>query len=72
LIYFIAENKKYFQENKEVNTNPEMIYKNIIRSNILEMGKEMKNVYYINLDHTQNKMRNVLTDQFRKLRNYFS
>lgn len=72
MIYYMAEAEKYFQENKEVNTNPEIIFKYIIRNNILNLGKEMKNVYYTNLDHTQRRIREVLSDQFRKLRNHFS
>lgn len=72
IIYAFAETKKYFNENKDVNTNPEMIYNSIIKGNIMELGKEMKNVLYINVDQSQKRIRNVLQDQFRKLRNHFA
>lgn len=72
MIYYIAETKKFFLENKEINTDPKMIYNYILRTNIMNLGKEMKNVLYTNLQYSQKNMRNVLNDQFRKLRNYFS
>ena len=72
MIYDVAETTKYFSENKEVNSNPLMIYNYIIRTNIMNLGKEIKNVYYTNVKFTQKNIRNILNDQFRKLRNHFS
>ena len=44
----------------------------MIRSNIMNLGKEHNYIIYLNVDETQKKMRTVLNDQFVKLRNHFS
>ena len=72
LIYSIVETNQYLKENDYFKNDPEMLYKFIIRRNIMMLGLEIREIFYKNIKNSHKNMKLILQDQFAKLRNHFA